>query len=65
MIRTISAEVLAFLAALLFTVFAAGIVVGAGANVFWPVFLVIGSVVCYVLRPWMRQVLNVPTKTRP
>ena len=64
MIRTISAEFLAFLAAFFFTVFAAGIVVGAVANVSWPVFFVMGCVVYYFLRPWTRQVLNVPTKTK-
>jgi hypothetical protein len=64
MIRTISAELLAFSVAFFFTVFAGGIVVGTGANVFWPVLLVMGGIGYYVLRPWARQILHVPTRGR-
>jgi len=57
--RRIIAELLAFLISLLLAIFAAGIVAGAAANVFWPLFIAGGCLMYYLLRPWMRQVLNV------
>jgi len=57
--RRIIAELSAFLISFLLAIFGAAIVVGAAANVFWPLFIAGGCLVYYLLRPWMREVLNV------
>jgi hypothetical protein len=64
MIRRIIAEFFALLAAFLFTFFAAGLVVGANANIFWPLFFAAACLLYYLFRPWMRDVLGVPAKAK-
>jgi hypothetical protein len=64
MMRRLTAELLAFLAAFLFTVSAGGLVIGAAANVSWPLLFLVGCLIYYVLRPWMRDVLSVPVKAK-
>ncbi len=57
-IKRIIAEILAFVCAFLITVFPAGILAGTTANVFWPVFIIIGGISYIFIRPWMYDVLE-------
>jgi hypothetical protein len=61
--RAIS-EAFAFLAALFFASFAAGLVGATGLNFAWPLFLAAAGLLFYLFRPWMRDVLRVPGKAR-
>lgn len=58
-IKRIIAEVLALLCAFLTMILPAGILAGAAANVFWPVFIVLGIISYVFARAWMYDVLEV------
>jgi hypothetical protein len=62
--RRVISEVLAFLAALFFVLFAAGLVGATGLNFAWPLFLAAAGLLFYLFRPWMRDVLGVRRSAR-
>lgn len=61
-VKRIVAEILSFLSAVLITVFAAGILFGATANIFWPVFFLGGFVFYLFARSWMYDVFEINVK---
>ena len=59
MVRRVIAEFLSVGCALLVTLLGAGILVGATANVFWPIFVLGACVLYWLFRPWMTDILEV------
>jgi hypothetical protein len=41
------------------TLLPAGILVATAANLFWPAFILLGTIFTWFARPWMLQVLEV------